>query len=59
MDGVAVGVPNTDLLEVDCDPKIPDDDEDVGAVEEPNIDLLDVDCDFINVLLSPVQLKTK
>ena len=52
-------MPNTDLLEVDCDPKIPDDDEDVGAVEEPNIDLLDVDCDCINVLLSPVQLKKK
>ena len=38
-------MPNTDLLEVDCDPKIPDDAEDVGAVEEPDIDLLDVDCD--------------
>ena len=38
-------MPNTDLLEVDCDPKIPDDAEDVGAVEEPNMDLLDVDCD--------------
>ena len=44
---------------MDCDPKIPDDAEDVGGVEEPNMDLLNVDCDCINVLLSPVQLKTK
>ena len=33
------------MLDVGCDPKIPEDDDDVVAVGVPNTDWLDVDCD--------------